>query len=153
MTPHTRILEFPHTRSLINARLDDLREETHGARRELIFDYQELWLLEPPELIALDEQPHERLRGEYIPRRLRFLGVRWVKSEGAFTHLADIAPTVLHILGLPVPTDMDGRALTEIIEQPGEVTYTEPYRAIALRITNPRRGIHYYLRRGQSNSP
>jgi hypothetical protein len=35
----------------------------------------------------------------------------------------------------------------------GEVTYTKPYRAIALRIANPRRGIHYYLRRGQSNTP
>ena len=41
-------------------------------------------------------------------------------------HLADIAPTVLHILGLPVPTDMDGRVLTEIMEQPGEVIFTEP---------------------------
>jgi hypothetical protein len=38
MTRHTRILEFPHTHSLVNAHLDDLREETHGQRRDLIFD-------------------------------------------------------------------------------------------------------------------
>jgi hypothetical protein len=91
MAHHARILEFPHTRSLINARLDDLREETHGSRRELIFDYHELRLLAPPELIAIDDQPHERLRGEYVPRCLRFRGLRWAKSVGAFTHLADIS--------------------------------------------------------------
>lgn len=28
--------------------------------------------------------------------------------------IEDIAPTVLHLMGLPVPTDMDGRVLTEI---------------------------------------
>lgn len=41
-------------------------------------------------------------------------------------HLADIAPTVLHLLGLPVPTDMDGHVLAEMLEQPGEVVFTEP---------------------------
>jgi hypothetical protein len=29
-------------------------------------------------------------------------------------NLIDIAPTILHLLGLPVPADMDGRALEEI---------------------------------------
>jgi hypothetical protein len=30
--------------------------------------------------------------------------------------LLDIAPTVLHLLGIPVPDDMDGRVLTELLE-------------------------------------
>ena len=30
--------------------------------------------------------------------------------------LLDIAPTVLHLLGVPVPDDMDGRVLTEILD-------------------------------------
>ena len=30
--------------------------------------------------------------------------------------LLDIAPTVLHLLGVPVPDDMDGRVLTEMLE-------------------------------------
>jgi predicted AlkP superfamily phosphohydrolase/phosphomutase len=34
--------------------------------------------------------------------------------EGAT--LFDIAPTVLHLLGVPVPEDMDGRVLTEILD-------------------------------------
>src|SRR4051812_17687280 len=30
--------------------------------------------------------------------------------------LLDIAPTILHLLGVPVPADMDGRVLTEILD-------------------------------------
>ncbi len=30
--------------------------------------------------------------------------------------LLDIAPTVLHLLGIPVPGDMDGRVLAEILD-------------------------------------
>ncbi len=36
------------------------------------------------------------------------------KPEGAT--LLDIAPTVLHLLGVPVPADMDGRVMTEILD-------------------------------------
>jgi predicted AlkP superfamily phosphohydrolase/phosphomutase len=36
------------------------------------------------------------------------------KPEGA--DLLDIAPTVLHLLGVPVPEDMDGRVLTEVLD-------------------------------------
>ena len=34
--------------------------------------------------------------------------------------ITDIAPTILHILGLPVPGDMDGRVLTEIFKKDSE---------------------------------
>jgi hypothetical protein len=91
-TRHTRILEFPHTRSLVNARLDELREATRSSQRELIFDYQELRLLAPPELIAINTRPYERLRGEFMPRRLRFRGLRWIKSTGIFAQLSDVPP-------------------------------------------------------------
>ncbi len=30
--------------------------------------------------------------------------------------MLDIAPTVLHLLGVPVPADMDGRILTELLD-------------------------------------
>jgi Dual specificity phosphatase, catalytic domain len=92
MARHARILDFPLTHSLVNARLDVVREETHGKGRDLIFDYCELRLFASPELIAIDDQPHERLRGEYVPRRLRFRRVRWIQSHGVFTHLSDVAP-------------------------------------------------------------
>ena len=39
-------------------------------------------------------------------------------SSGALPglNIQDVAPTLLYLLGLPVPSDMDGRVLTEIIE-------------------------------------
>jgi predicted AlkP superfamily phosphohydrolase/phosphomutase len=35
---------------------------------------------------------------------------------GPDADLTDIAPTVLHLLGVPVPDDMDGRVLTEVLD-------------------------------------
>jgi predicted AlkP superfamily phosphohydrolase/phosphomutase len=37
-------------------------------------------------------------------------------SLEAGANLLDIAPTILHLLGVPVPQDMDGRVLTEILD-------------------------------------
>ncbi len=39
--------------------------------------------------------------------------------------LQDIAPTVLHLLGLPVPGDMDGRVLQELLADPSPVRIGE----------------------------
>jgi len=38
----------------------------------------------------------------------------------------DIAPTILHIFGLPIPKDMDGRVLTEIFEENSEFAKRKP---------------------------
>ncbi len=38
----------------------------------------------------------------------------------------DIAPTVLHIFGLPIPNDMDGRVLMEIFEEDSEFAKRKP---------------------------
>jgi len=45
--------------------------------------------------------------------------------ENFHPNLIDIAPTVLHILGLPVPTDMEGRVLEEIFSDPVPPRYEE----------------------------
>ncbi|NLF13586.1 MAG: hypothetical protein GX597_17530, partial [Anaerolineaceae bacterium] len=51
-----------------------------------------------------------------------------VQVEGASIH--DLAPTILHIMGLPVPSSMDGRVLTEIFtpefRQQRAVEHSEP---------------------------
>jgi predicted AlkP superfamily phosphohydrolase/phosphomutase len=39
-------------------------------------------------------------------------------SKIASASIYDIAPTVLHLMGLPVPSDMDGRVLDELFERP-----------------------------------
>jgi predicted AlkP superfamily phosphohydrolase/phosphomutase len=37
----------------------------------------------------------------------------------------DVAPTILHVFGLPIPNDMDGRVLTEILEEGSELASRE----------------------------
>jgi len=37
-------------------------------------------------------------------------------AQGRRAHITDLAPTILYLLGLPVPQHMDGRVLTEILE-------------------------------------
>ncbi len=39
-------------------------------------------------------------------------------------HITDVAPTVMHLMGLPVPEVMDGRPLTEVMEERREVVYS-----------------------------
>ena len=51
--------------------------------------------------------------------------------------LLDIAPTVLHLLGVPVPDDMDGRVLAEILD-PSLSPVDVPVRAAALAPAPPR---------------
>jgi len=46
------------------------------------------------------------------------------KIEGA--KIYDIAPTILHIFGLPIPNDMDGRVLMEIFEPDSEFAKRKP---------------------------
>ncbi|HID30746.1 MAG TPA: tetratricopeptide repeat protein [Desulfobacterales bacterium] len=41
--------------------------------------------------------------------------------------LLDIAPTVLHLLGLPVARDMEGRVLTGVYEKPAEPVFIDTY--------------------------
>ena len=48
-----------------------------------------------------------------------------VEPAGEFrgAQLIDLAPTILHLMGLPVPTDMDGRVLTEALADARAVEY------------------------------
>jgi predicted AlkP superfamily phosphohydrolase/phosphomutase len=48
-----------------------------------------------------------------------------VKNAGEFrgAQIIDLAPTILHLMGLPVPTDMDGRVLTEALADARDVEY------------------------------
>ena len=99
---HTRILAFPYAEALLNARLDSLREETHGPRLDLIMDYRELRLATLPQLVSRDGQPYEQVQGHYVPRRLRFINVRELKRLGPYAHLENTPPDhgVRHLCGV-----------------------------------------------------
>jgi predicted AlkP superfamily phosphohydrolase/phosphomutase len=47
------------------------------------------------------------------------------KVENFRPRLIDLAPTILHLLRLPVPADMDGRVLQEIFPDPQEIHFAE----------------------------
>jgi predicted AlkP superfamily phosphohydrolase/phosphomutase len=68
----------------------------------------------------------------------RHNGVVFLKGDGLkksvsnfAPFLIDIAPTVLHALGLPVPADMDGRVLEEIFMSPRPVQYEQVDNAVS----------------------
>lgn len=113
MTLHARILEFPYADSLAGGRLEALTEVTHHRQRDLLMDYQELRLLEPVEFVEKDGKPWERVKGEYIPRRLRCAKLRWIKCVGFFTHLETL------------PINHGGRSLRGVMywRPPGEEAY------------------------------
>jgi len=50
--------------------------------------------------------------------------------------LLDVAPTVLHLLGIPVPDDVDGRVLTELLEPAPPVTSRVPVLTPAFATAN-----------------
>ncbi len=69
-------------------------------------------------LFATDHRLFTRqIRGDSGCHRLHGLliacgpAIRRGRAEGA--RILDLAPTILHLMGLPVPDDMDGRVLTE----------------------------------------
>ncbi|MCD6143415.1 alkaline phosphatase family protein [Thermococcus sp.] len=52
-------------------------------------------------------------------------GIRTSISFDSTPTVYDIAPTILHIFGLPIPNDMDGRVLIEIFEEDSEFANRE----------------------------
>ncbi len=80
-------------------------------------------------LFATDHRIITRqIRGDSGCHRLHGIFIAWgpeVRSgetvEGA--RILDLAPTILHLMGLPVPDDMDGRVLTEALTISRPVEY------------------------------
>jgi len=80
-------------------------------------------------LFATDNRLVTRqIRGDSGCHRLHGLLVAWgagVKRGQAVesARITDLAPTILHLMGLPVPDDMDGRALTSLLTLTRPVEY------------------------------
>ena len=84
---YARVPEMPFIGSLCGARLDSFYEEEYGERRDLIVDYHELCPSEPEEMWEEGGRISERVKGNFVPRRLRFSGLRSVQREGLYTDL------------------------------------------------------------------
>ena len=69
-----------------------------------------------------------QIRGDSGCHRRHGMLIAWgdgIRSGGAIkgARIMDLAPTILHLLGLPVPDDMDGRVLESAISAPHSVEY------------------------------
>ena len=84
---HARIPIFPYAPSLQGARLDSLCEEIIGKRHDLVLDYHELSPIASPEIFERNGKIYERIQGNFIPRRLRFVGVENLEISGVYQKL------------------------------------------------------------------
>ncbi len=80
-TAHYRILAFPVQETPAGGLLESLQLERHGDRNDLVFDYHGLRRTQKPLLFEQDGRPWEHIRGEYLPRRLRFVDINLIQGE------------------------------------------------------------------------
>ncbi len=69
-----------------------------------------------------------QIRGDSGCHRRHGLLIAWgegIRSEEVVTgaRIMDLAPTILHLMGLPVPDDMDGQVLESLVSVPDPVEY------------------------------
>jgi len=66
--------------------------------------------------------PYRKIEGTHRPNGiLASFGPGIAHRTGTRAHIVDCAPTILAMLGLPVPEDMQGRVLTELFDRPVKV--------------------------------
>ena len=57
------------------------------------------------------------------------------RKQSLRAHLVDCAPTLLAMLGLRIPEDMEGRVVTELFENPPVIERAAPARAVTIHAT------------------
>jgi predicted AlkP superfamily phosphohydrolase/phosphomutase len=73
----------------------------------------------------------EQIRGDSGCHRLEGIFIAsgpGIRREAARTpaHITDVAPTVMYLLGLPIPSEMTGHPLQDILVEPHQAIYTPP---------------------------
>ncbi len=90
LTQHVRILALPFADSFQSAKLETLREERYGERRDFVVDYGELHLSNPATLVECDGRPYEHIQGYYLPRRLHCIEVSGLERTGLYNRLEEV---------------------------------------------------------------
>jgi predicted AlkP superfamily phosphohydrolase/phosphomutase len=139
--------DYEHTREQVIADLQTLKLPDGSPLVEYIWKKEEIYsgahLAEAPDILFLPRRLETIAFGDFefgsnkilepsygVSSSHRMNGIfaasgSTVKPMGEFTgaRLIDLAPTILHLLGLPVPSDMDGRVLDEILADARAVEY------------------------------
>ncbi len=118
-------------------------EELYSRSRE-----DEPWM---PDLILIQHETLavvRRMRGKHVVRWIPYrrlegthrkegilvaCGPGIAKTKNVSAHLVDCAPTILGMLGLPIPSDMEGRVLHEILERPVTLQTEAPGEALTVQ--------------------
>ena len=133
--------EYKKLRDEIITRLKQMADpETGGALDIQIFKKEEVYHgqyldLAPDIVYRIPKYPQSAsiegraewrqalLSGHHVPEGIFFARGPDIKQSGKKLpglKIHDIAPTILHLFGLPVPKDMDGRVLAEIFKKESE---------------------------------
>jgi predicted AlkP superfamily phosphohydrolase/phosphomutase len=132
--------EYDQLRALIKEKLLDLRDPRSGEKvmdavhyREEVYDGPQTQYAPDLIFVARDYSYLGRnlFGSRHVIETSQYMGNGFHRMNGIFmaygpdirrgvhvegAAIVDIAPTVLHLMGLPVPDDMDGRSLTEIMQ-------------------------------------
>jgi predicted protein tyrosine phosphatase len=86
---------FPYHDILFGARIVAIREEPSASGEnatDILFDFEELRLVKPPQPCGTPLWPEERVEAEYHPRTLRFIGAEWVQRSPVLEQLDRVPP-------------------------------------------------------------
>jgi len=77
-------------------------------------------------------KPHRDMSGDHRYNGIFIAAGRGIKRNFRFSgaRIYDIAPTILYLMGLKIPEDMDGRVLSEIFENKIEYNKERKYNSI-----------------------
>ncbi|HEY7835633.1 MAG TPA: dual specificity protein phosphatase [Ktedonobacterales bacterium] len=89
---HLRFFRFPYHEQVFDGTIERICEAPGPRqRRDLCVDFWAFHVHERTVPLLIDNQPWEIARGERVPLRLRFEGVRWLRHGGVFADLAAFA--------------------------------------------------------------
>ncbi|UCC22922.1 MAG: hypothetical protein JSW23_02320, partial [Planctomycetota bacterium] len=115
--------------------VDVIKPETVYGPSKTPWDYPDLLLI-PPEGMRVNKRIHqswvvkrtvpEQAEGTHLLKGLWMAAGPQINSNAKFeANIQDLAPTILALMGLPVPDDMDGKVLTSIFSQKPKLVFSK----------------------------